>query len=582
MRVDRFRNNVAMDCAQALKTQFLRLFGDKWVCIGLIKNHLRSWIFGSFRKSPLLRYFGIVLLGISDLTIGFSQNPSVAIIGGGPSGLVSAKEARQCGLIPTVFEKGDSVGGLWKSNGGKVWESLRINNSYYACSFSDYEWEKPPNDFPNQKEVYQYLCSYARAFHIEDDVLLNSQVTKVEREGSKWRLEWTGPANQQESSVFDFVIVCSGIYSQGFIPEIPGLETFSGRMIHGQDYKTPDIFEGKCVGVIGNAFSGCEIAADIAKTAEKTFHIFNRAKWISPRYLKDKQSDRTLPLDLICSRDFRSKFVDRDPFVWDEGKSQRIYNFYQKQVKLYPSLDFPVTLKDLLFATSDEYLPEIQSGKIIPKLGSLIQIDKNTLFLSDDSTIEADALIFCTGYRTELPFFNAHTQDQLNFQKDDPLQPLALYKTVFHPKFPNMAFIGLSRFPIFFGPIELQARLACMTFSGKIPLPSETEMEEGIREELKIRNMNPRPQFVHDDFIKFSDCLAKYIGALPDFTALKQEDPVLYKKVWDGPFTTASFRLVGFGSNREVALKIIDDLAQKVPTPFLSYEYVYEKSKENF
>ena len=63
---------------------------------------------------------------------------SVAIIGGGPSGLVAAKEARECGLTPTVFEQGKTIGGIWKPEGGKAWESLRINNSRYASSFSDF------------------------------------------------------------------------------------------------------------------------------------------------------------------------------------------------------------------------------------------------------------------------------------------------------------------------------------------------------------------------------------------------------------------------------------------------------------
>ncbi len=42
---------------------------------------------------------------------------TVAIIGAGPAGLVSAKEAKAHGLNPTVFEKGSTVGGLWKPGG---------------------------------------------------------------------------------------------------------------------------------------------------------------------------------------------------------------------------------------------------------------------------------------------------------------------------------------------------------------------------------------------------------------------------------------------------------------------------------
>ncbi len=45
----------------------------------------------------------------------------------------------------------------------------------------------------------------------------------------------------------------------------------------------------------------------------------------------------------------------------------------------------------------------------------------------------------------------------------------------------------------FFGQIELLARMACMTFSKKIPSPSKEAMIEEIKREEEIRNLTPRP-----------------------------------------------------------------------------------------
>jgi dimethylaniline monooxygenase (N-oxide forming) len=45
----------------------------------------------------------------------------VAIIGAGPAGLTSAKYALQYGLMPTLFEKSNQIGGLWSSNTA-IWD----------------------------------------------------------------------------------------------------------------------------------------------------------------------------------------------------------------------------------------------------------------------------------------------------------------------------------------------------------------------------------------------------------------------------------------------------------------------------
>ena len=47
----------------------------------------------------------------------------VAILGAGPSGLASCKAALEEGLVPVVFEKQRSLGGLWSEHGkaGEAW-----------------------------------------------------------------------------------------------------------------------------------------------------------------------------------------------------------------------------------------------------------------------------------------------------------------------------------------------------------------------------------------------------------------------------------------------------------------------------
>ncbi len=99
-------------------------------------------------------------------------------------------------------------------------------------------------------------------------------------------------------------------------------------------------------------------------------------------------------------------------------------------------------------------------------------------------------------------------------------------------------------------------------------------MKEGIKEEQNIRELNPKPQF--RGYLRLSDDLAKQIGVLPDWADLQKEDPLLYEKLWNGPFTTASYRLIGFGSNPDLALKRIEKLYKYAGEPLQNPEYSYQ------
>lgn len=483
---------------------------------------------------------------------------TVAIIGAGPSGLVAAKEALACGLTPTVLEKANTIGGLWRPGSGGVWDSMRTNISHHTCLFSDFEWKKDVQDFPTRDEMYDYICSYAETFKINPCVRLNSEVLKIERKKEKWVIEWFHD-DQQFGASFDHVIVCSGIFSKAFTPNIPGLDTLTKPVIHSSEYKSSDSFEGKTVAVVGNAFSGCEISADITRKADHVVNILRRPLWILPRYLAKQNVEYKLPADLIFySRAAAARSEGVDPEIVNERKNNWFSSICAEQNQVSSDLTLSVPSKEPPFVTiTDGYLENIKTGKISIQTGSISNIENDCLIVEGKDPIPFDALVFCTGYRAHLPFFNTDACNALEFDPDDPLQPLLLHKTIFHPQFPNMAFVGMYRGP-YFGIMELQARIATMTLSGKIPAPSISDMENGIALEKEIRSVQPRPQFPHGAYVSFADDLAKQIGALPDFKIMETENPDLYQKLWFGPFSAASFRLSGFGSNPEVAMRIID------------------------
>ena len=112
----------------------------------------------------------------------------IAIIGGGHSGLVAGKNARDFGFQPAIFEKYDKIGGLWSGNG--VWDTMHTNVSKYAMTFSDFDYSNECPFFPSSGNVYEYLKSYSKHFNLDEHIKLNTLVKNVKQlENKSWLLE---------------------------------------------------------------------------------------------------------------------------------------------------------------------------------------------------------------------------------------------------------------------------------------------------------------------------------------------------------------------------------------------------------
>lgn len=480
---------------------------------------------------------------------------TVAIIGAGPAGLVAAKTALECGLQPTVLEKSDRIGGLWKPDTGFVWDSMHTNLSYHSCMFSDTPWENPSGDFPTQQEVYHYLQSYASKNGIFNHTYFNADVKKVSSVSGQWRVEWL-EGKEMVQKIFDYVIVCSGIFSKAHIPSISGIDTFTGQVIHSKDYKKPSPFQDKKVVVIGNSYSGTEIAAEVSSVAKHTLHCASRAMWVLPRYLPDSKNNTKKPLDLV----FFSRAVTASRKNLSQEEVNRLtHQWFQrltKQDEVAKELAVTNPSDPSFNVISDTYIDQVKDSKIDLIRARITRIFQDTIFFDDGTQTSADALIFATGYETQLPFFDEEILEKLEFCPQDRFQPLLLDKCTFHPHLPNIAFCGMLRGP-YFGTMELQARLAFHVFTNRVEAPTPSQMNDGIEIERKIRVQTPRPQFPHGNYVAFSDMLAKEAGVLPDFEALKKDDSDLYKLLMEGPLNASHYRLSGPFANPGVTRKYL-------------------------
>ena len=127
---------------------------------------------------------------------------------------------------------------------------------------------------------------------------------------------------------------------------------------------------------------------------------------------------------------------------------------------------------------SGRILDRVIHGAITPR-PNIAQLGPDWVQFSDGERVHADVVIYCTGYKISFPFFDA------GFLAT-PDNRIDLYRRVFAPRNPSLAFVGLLQ-PI--GAImplaEAQSQWIAAYLRGEYHLPSVRAMEAAIVRDAK-------------------------------------------------------------------------------------------------
>ncbi|KYQ51849.1 Flavin-containing monooxygenase FMO GS-OX-like 3 [Trachymyrmex zeteki] len=128
-------------------------------------------------------------------------------------------------------------------------------------------------------------------------------------------------------------------------------------------------------------------------------------------------------------------------------------------------------------------LPEQLNSKIssnIEQKPGVESIQGNIFTFRDNSTVEVDDFIFCTGYKFTYPFMSAKVEIRTD---DDHVEPI--YKHLVHMDYTNLFFMGLPALVIPFPMFHIQAQYILGILEDRIKLPSLQQMREEYEIEKK-------------------------------------------------------------------------------------------------
>ncbi|KAF8335361.1 uncharacterized protein EI90DRAFT_3048058 [Cantharellus anzutake] len=397
---------------------------------------------------------------------------------------------------------------------------MRTNLSRHTCSFGDHAWPIKPI-FPAVRDMHNYISSYSQSSLDPKSISLQHTVVGVERSDLRWKVSWKSERGGLERETFDYLIISSGFFSTKCIPEIPGLQSFPGVIMHSSDYREHSQVEGKRVAIVGDSFSAAELAGEIAPLTRRLTHIHPRPFYVFPRFLplKSGQSASTfVPIDLAFFSKSKRKFPHEATVPSEEdlrSKHQYFQNLCGDQGLIAPGLSVKPNQSPFVII-SDHYLNSVRDESIDLVEGYVESVAGSALTLSSGKIIDEpyDVLIMATGFRSDLSYLSTEIQNVIDYNPRDTHHPFLAHRLTFHPELPNAAFIGMYRGP-YMGVVMLQSHWVAGVFSGKLQGPTAEELARGLSAEKALRDTFPRPQFPHSDYVGILNDLGDTLGLTP-------------------------------------------------------------------
>ncbi|WP_210254869.1 NAD(P)/FAD-dependent oxidoreductase [Methylocapsa sp. S129] len=456
---------------------------------------------------------------------------AIAVIGGGPAGLVTARYLKKHGFEPIVFEASNRIGGQWNaaSPTSAVWPGMRTNTSRILSAFSDLDHAPGVSVYPTDADMLAYLERYAQASGLGAGIRLSTRVESVERgPGSGWIVR-SRHGDESVLEHYNRVVVASGRNQSPEMPDIPGMTTFagSGGFIHSARYGGAEPYRGKSVLVAGCSISALEIASELAFAgAAKVTLAMRRQRYVLQKLLAGVPTDhvaftrfaavagQTLPPEAIAAG-MKAMVVSRCGSPEQFGAPKPDDNIFAAGL-----------------TQSQNYLALVAEGRIQPRPW-IAAVDGRTVRFADGASEEFDALILGAGFRLSLPFLS----DAISQILDLDGVHIDLFDHTLHPDLDGLAFIGAYQligpnFPVF----ELQARWLTYMWAGLRPLPPAQTMRQGLAM-ARTRRAGPPEVPMH----ALATIFASNAGVEPDPASW----PELERALWFGPLSPISFRLTG-------------------------------------
>ncbi|MEU6309986.1 NAD(P)/FAD-dependent oxidoreductase [Streptomyces sp. NPDC047014] len=323
-----------------------------------------------------------------------TQPRPVYVIGAGPGGLAAAAALRARGVRAVVVEKSDTVGSSWRRH----YDRLHLHTTRRLSALPGLAMPRRFGRWVSRDNVVRYLEKYAE-FH-ELELVTGVEVTRIDPapEGETgWTLHATGGRELAAAAV----VVATGFNHTPRLPDWPGRETYTGRLLHAADYRSPRPYEGQDVLVVGVGNTGAEIAVDLVEGGAARVRLAVRT---APHIMRRSTAGWPAQRSGILVRRLPVRLVDRLGALVARVSVPDLsaYGLPRPATGLYSRVrEGAIPVQDVGLVDA------VRSGKV-QVVAAVESFDGEEVLLADGSRITPDAVVAATGYRRALEGLVGH------------------------------------------------------------------------------------------------------------------------------------------------------------------------------
>jgi cation diffusion facilitator CzcD-associated flavoprotein CzcO len=339
------------------------------------------------------------------------RDPAVLVIGAGQAGLAVAARLRQLGVDTLVVDRHNRVGDNWR----RRYHSLVLHNEVWANHL-------PYMPFPGTWPTYipkDLLADWFEAYaeFLELNVWTSTEFVAAafDPQSEQWAARLRRADGTERTLTARHIVMASGVSGIPYRPAIDGFGAYQGEVFHTSAFNQGSRFAGKRVIVIGTGTSGHDVAQDLwshgaavtlvqrsattvvtvgPDAAGKVYSIYREG---NPTEVTDLINIATpYPVLRHSYQLLTSELAELDKDILDGLRSVGF--------KLDYGADNTGFQMKYLRRGGGYYLDVGCSQLLIDRKVGLIQFDDIAAFtadglqLADGTALEADAVVFATGY----------------------------------------------------------------------------------------------------------------------------------------------------------------------------------------
>ena len=306
------------------------------------------------------------------------------VIGAGPAGLAAASELQKVGYTVVVIDKADSVGSSWSHH----YDRLHLHTARGMSSLPGRPMPRRYGRWVARDDFREYLADFAAQEKL--DVRLGVEASGVKKVDDRWTVETsTGTLSG------DALVVATGYNHAAKIPDWPGIDAYTGRVVHSSEYRNPAALDARHVLVVGPGNSGAEIAADLAGSGVAvTLAVRTPPNLVRREVLGIPTQSLT-----VSTYPLPTKIADR---VARGMQILTVGDLSRYGLQKAPRGIFSQQAFDDVTPTIDVGLIDALKAGKITVVAAVESFTKDAVVLSDGSTVTADVVLVATGFQRGL------------------------------------------------------------------------------------------------------------------------------------------------------------------------------------